>query len=175
MVEWKMFKATHRYTKLPMYVCFECWLASMKMKLAIFFIVPVSILLTIFLDTWQMSQHFWQIFQPSLHSAEKFIKNVLSFILYRKIHLKISTSTQKKLPSKNSFLHANIQNRYINSYILLTAKMANNTVIYSPYLVQNSYCLHVYVDICICVYMNVCRYVCMYPCMYVYKGACIYV
>ena len=40
----KVFKATPWYAKLPMYVCFECWLAPMKFKQAFFSQVPSSVI-----------------------------------------------------------------------------------------------------------------------------------
>ena len=51
----KVFKATPWYTKLPMYVCFECWLAPMEFKQA-FFLVLFSIF-RLFFDTRRMFRH----------------------------------------------------------------------------------------------------------------------
>ena len=84
-----MFKVTIRYTKLPKYVCFEYWLASVKIILVIFF---SCLCLYYFGWSWLFWHIFWHwifdnfgcIFDPRFTRVKNYSQKCLKFITCKK-------------------------------------------------------------------------------------------
>ena len=113
---WKVWKVTPWYTKLPMYVCFECWLAPMKFKQA-FFSRAFFDFFDYFSTLDECLDIFDEFFDPRYARAEKYVPRHSSCV--EKYVEKISKSTWKKNAHLN-FISArqHSQQTYINSYLI---------------------------------------------------------